>query len=275
MNKPNVLKQRVITASLLAPLALWGIWILSSQAFAIAIGVIFAMAAWEWSRLCGLVRAPSRVLYVALAVLLMAGVWPLSSQGNWPLAILIIAIMWWTVALLSVLSYPQGTGLWQHSRIARGVAGLMVLLPAWAALVILHRDFGPGYVILLMFVVWGADTGAYFAGRAFGRHKLAPRVSPGKTWEGVAGGAALALLVALVATFLLEPVGGYLAWFVLILLTVMSSILGDLMESLFKRVADLKDSGGLLPGHGGVMDRIDSITAAAPLFVLGLLWLSR
>ena len=125
-----------------------------------------------------------------------------------------------------------------------------------------------------MFVVWGADTGAYFAGRAFGRHKLAPRVSPGKTWEGVAGGAVLALLVAWVGTIWLEPVGGYAAFLVLVLLTVMISILGDLMESLFKRVADLKDSGGLLPGHGGVMDRIDSMTAAGPFFVLGLLWLS-
>ncbi len=275
MNKPNVLKQRVITASLLAPLALWGIWALSSQAFAIAIGVIFAMAGWEWSRLCGLVRPLSRLLYGGALVLLMAGTWSLLSEGNWPLAILIIAIMWWTLALMSVLSYPQGTDVWRHSRIARGVAGLVVLIPAWASLVLLHQDFGPGYVILLMFLVWGADTGAYFAGRAFGRHKLAPRVSPGKTWEGVAGGAVLALSVALVATVWLKPVGGYLSYLFLILLTVMISILGDLIESLFKRVAELKDSGGLLPGHGGVMDRIDSITAAGPLFVLGLLWLSR
>lgn len=275
MNKPSALKQRVITASLLAPLALWGIWALPSQVFAIVIGVIFAMAGWEWSRLCGLVRAPARALYVALLVLLMAGGYPLLSLGNWPQTVLVVSLMWWTIALLAVLSYPQGTGLWKHSTVARCLAGLLVLLPAWAALFLLHRNFGPGYVILLMFVVWGADTGAYFAGRAFGRHKLAPRVSPGKTWEGVAGGAVLALLVALVGTIWLEPVGGYAAFLVLVLLTVLISVLGDLMESLFKRVADLKDSGGLLPGHGGVMDRIDSMTAAGPLFVLGLLWLAR
>ncbi len=274
MNKPNVLKQRVITASLLAPLALWGIWVLSPLAFAIAIGVIFAMAGWEWSRLCGLERMPLRALYVALLILLMAGSWPLLSEGNWSLAILIIALMWWALSLTSVLSYPHGTAFWQRSAIARGVAGLLILMPAWAALALLHSHFGPGYVILLVFVVWGADTGAYFAGRAFGRHKLAPRVSPGKTWEGVIGGAVLSLLVALVGTLWLEPVGGYAAFLLLIILTVMISILGDLMESLFKRVADIKDSGGLLPGHGGVMDRIDSMTAAGPLFVLGLLWLS-
>lgn len=270
-----MLKQRILTALILAPLALWGIWALPPQGFAIAIGIIFALAGWEWSRLCGLERAPGRALYVALLALAMVGGYPLLAEGNWPMAILVVALMWWTLALMSVLSYPQGTGLWQHSALARGVAGLLVLLPAWAALALLHERFGPGYVILLMLLVWGADTGAYFAGRAFGRHKLAPRVSPGKTWEGVAGGAVLALLVALASTYWLEPVGGYAAFLLLVLLTVMISILGDLMESLFKRMAEVKDSGGLLPGHGGVMDRIDSMTAAGPLFALGLLWLSR
>jgi phosphatidate cytidylyltransferase len=269
-----MLKQRIITALVLAPLALWGIWVLPPQLFAMAIGVIFAMAGWEWSRLCGLEHAAGRAAYVALLALAIAGCYPLLAQGNWPQAILVIALMWWVLALMAVLSYPQGTGLWQRSGVARGIAGVLVLLPAWAALVLLHERFGPGYVILLMLVIWGADTGAYFAGRAFGRHKLAPRVSPGKTWEGVAGGAVLALLVAWVGTYWIEPVGGYAAFLALVLLLVSISILGDLVESLFKRIADVKDSGGLLPGHGGVMDRIDSMTAAAPLFALGLIWLS-
>lgn len=270
-----MLKQRIITALILAPLALWGIWALPPQGFAIAIGIIFTLAGWEWSRLVGLQRVPGRALYVAILALAMVGGYPLLADSNWPMVILIIALMWWTLALMSVLSYPQGVGLWQHSAMARGVAGLLVLLPAWAAFALLHQRFGPGYVILLMVLVWGADTGAYFAGRAFGRHKLAPRVSPGKTWEGVAGGVGLALVVSLIGTLWLEPVGGYAAFLILVLLTVMISILGDLVESLFKRMADVKDSGGLLPGHGGVMDRIDSLTAAGPLFALGLLWLSR
>jgi phosphatidate cytidylyltransferase len=270
-----MLKQRVITALILAPLALWGIWALPSSGFAAALGVLFAMAGWEWSRLCGLERAPGRALYVAVLVLAMVGGYPLLAQGNWALVILVLALMWWTLALLAVVSYPQGTGLWQHSGTARGIAGLLVLLPAWAALALMHARFGAGYVILLMVMIWGADTGAYFAGRAFGRHKLSPRVSPGKSWEGVAGGALLAVLVALLGTVWVEPVGGYGMFLPLVLLTVMISVLGDLMESLFKRMADVKDSGGLLPGHGGVMDRIDSLTAAGPLFALGLLWLSR
>lgn len=275
MSKPSTLKQRIITASLLAPLALWGIWALPVKGFAIAIAIIFAMAGWEWSRLAGLTQPVGRILYVALAVIPMALLYPMLFQGNWSQFVLIVAMMWWSFALMSVLSYPQGSGMWQRSAVARGIAGLLVLLPAWAALVLLHQRLGPGYVILLMFIVWGADTGAYFAGRAFGRHKLAPRVSPGKTWEGVAGGGVLAVLVALLGTLWLEPVGGYGPFLILVLITVMISILGDLVESLFKRVADIKDSGGLLPGHGGVLDRIDSITAAAPLFTLGLLWLSR
>jgi phosphatidate cytidylyltransferase len=139
----------------------------------------------------------------------------------------------------------------------------------------LHREYGPGYVILLFLLIWGADTGAYFAGRAFGKHKLAARVSPGKTWEGVFGGMLLALTVALGATQWLEPAGQLVPFLVLVAVTVAISVLGDLAESLFKRIADVKDSGGLLPGHGGVLDRIDSLTAAAPVFTLGLIWLSR
>jgi phosphatidate cytidylyltransferase len=270
-----MLKQRILTALLLAPLALWGIWALPPQGFAVAIAIIFALAAWEWSRLAGLSRAPGRSLYSLLLVAAMAGLYPLLAQGNWPLFVLVIAVMWWSFALLSVLTYPRSSGIWQHSAAARGVAGVLVLLPSWAALVLLHERFGPGYVILLMFIVWAADTGAYFAGRAFGRHKLAPNVSPGKTWEGVAGGALLAVGVSLGGAYLLGPVGSYVAFIGLVVVTVMISVLGDLMESLFKRVVNLKDSGGLLPGHGGIMDRVDSLTAAAPLFTLGLLWLGQ
>jgi phosphatidate cytidylyltransferase len=270
-----MLKQRIITALILAPLALWGIWALPAQGFAVAIAILFSLAAWEWSRLSGLAQVAGRGAYVALVILAMAGLYPLLGEGNWPQVILLLALMWWTFALMSVLGYPQSSGLWRRSAVARGIAGLLVMVPAWAALVLLHATFGPGYVILLMLIIWGADSGAYFAGRAFGRHKLAPRVSPGKTWEGVAGGALLAVAVALLGTLWLEPVGGIAAFSALVVVTVMISVLGDLMESLFKRVVDIKDSGGLLPGHGGVMDRVDSMTAAAPLFTLGLLWLSR
>jgi phosphatidate cytidylyltransferase len=270
-----MLKQRLITALILAPLALWGIWALSSSAFAIAIGVIFSLGAWEWTRLSGLHNRPGRALYVMVLLVLMAGTFQLlQQQQNWSLVIMLVALMWWVMALMSVLGYPQTAGMWRQASV-RGIVGGLILLPSWAAMLLLHRDFGPGYVILLVMLIWGADTGAYFAGRAFGKHKLAPKVSPGKTWEGVVGGMLLALAVAAVATVWLPPVGGMVPFLGLVVLTVAVSVLGDLVESLFKRIVDLKDSGGLLPGHGGVLDRIDSLTAAAPLFALGLIWLSR
>ncbi len=269
-----MLKQRIITALILAPLALWGIWSLTSDTLAIILAVIFTLGGWEWSRLVGLENYAARISYSALFPVGFYFLYPLMQQGSWPQMVLVLALMWWTMALMSVLSYPRSGELWKSSAVARALAGLLVLLPSWAALVVLHSQFHHGYFILLAFIIWGADTGAYFAGRAFGKRKLAPRVSPGKSWEGVIGGLLVALGVAAVATYWLPPVGGYLSFFILVLITVFISVLGDLLESLFKRVMNLKDSGGILPGHGGVLDRLDSLTAAAPFFTLGLIWLS-
>jgi phosphatidate cytidylyltransferase len=152
------------------------------------------------------------------------------------------------------------------------VAGLVVLLPSWWLLVTLHATArGPALSLTLMSIVWAADVGAYGFGRWLGRRKLAPAVSPGKTWEGVSGGVFVAALVAAGAAQLLSlPVGALVA---LGVVTALVSVLGDLTESLFKRNVGVKDSGSLFPGHGGVLDRFDSFTAAMPLFVIGLIWL--
>lgn len=270
-----MLRQRVLTALVLAPLALWGIWSLSSEVLSIILAVIFSLGGWEWSRLVGLTSRAARIAYSASFPVLCYLLYPLLQQGNWPQFVLVLAVMWWVMALLSVVSFPRSTDFWKGSAVARGIAGLFVLLPAWAALSLLHSQFGPGYFILLVLLIWGADTGAYFAGRAFGKRKLAPRVSPGKSWEGVVGGLLLSLLVAVVATNWLAPVGGMVTFLLLVVVTIFISVLGDLSESMFKRIMELKDSGGILPGHGGVLDRIDSLTAAAPIFILGLIWLSR
>ncbi len=270
-----MLKQRILTALVLAPLALWGIWASPLPVFAAILAVIFALAGWEWARLSGLAGVSGRIAYVALLLLGMAGLYFGLTVDNLALAVFVLALVWWSMALMMVLSFPQGSEMWRRSGLARGIAGLFILLPAWLALVVLHGQVedGPGWVILLVMLVWAADTGAYFAGRALGRHKLAPKVSPGKTWEGAAGGLLLALLIALLGSLWLSPGGGMVAFVVLVLLTIAISVLGDLVESLFKRITDIKDSGGLLPGHGGMLDRIDSLTAAAPLFVLGMVWL--
>jgi phosphatidate cytidylyltransferase len=159
--------------------------------------------------------------------------------------------------------------------VLKGIAGVLVTLPCWASFVALHArpDHGPVLSLTLLVMVWLADSGAYFAGKRWGRTKLAPVISPGKTWEGVLGGIAVSASAVLLAgywysrslewTLVLAPVA---------LLTVMFSIVGDLLESLMKRQAGVKDSGSIIPGHGGVLDRIDSLTAAAPIFLAGLLW---
>ena len=144
---------------------------------------------------------------------------------------------------------------------------MLVLIPAWLALVRLHAQ-GPALMLFLLLLVVAADIGAYFAGRHFGRNKLAPRVSPGKTWEGVMGGVVGAAVVALVGVSIFHVSAA--PFIGLSLVTVLASVVGDLTESLFKRHAGVKDSGSLLPGHGGVLDRVDSVTAAAPIFLVGL-----
>jgi phosphatidate cytidylyltransferase len=177
-------------------------------------------------------------------------------------SVLGIAVLWWIVALVWVVRFAG-----RVSGLSAGLAGVLVLVPAWLALVQLH-EISRQLVLLLILLVVAADVGAYFGGRTFGKHKLAPTVSPGKTWEGVAGGLVAALLMATAGVYWLN----LNAWpfLGLVAAVVFASIVGDLTESMFKRHAGLKDSGSLLPGHGGVMDRVDSVTAAAPFFLLGL-----
>jgi phosphatidate cytidylyltransferase len=181
--------------------------------------------------------------------------------------VLILALLWWLLAFGAVLAFPR-----QFSRSFVAVAGLVVLLPSWLLLSRLHGGpmLGPGLALTLLLIVWAADIGAYAFGRWLGRVKLAPAVSPGKTWEGVGGGLLSAALVGGLAALVLGlPVGGLVS---VGIATALVSVLGDLTTSMFKRNVGVKDSGHLLPGHGGVMDRIDSLTAAVPVFVLGL-WL--
>jgi phosphatidate cytidylyltransferase len=150
------------------------------------------------------------------------------------------------------------------------VAGVIVLAAPWVAFMALRDEFGPAYVLFLFLLVWIADIGAYFAGRRWGRRKLAVTISPGKTWEGALGAGMAALMFALAGAAVLG-VGARWPWFVAIcMVTVGFSIVGDLFESMLKRQCGMKDSGTLLPGHGGVLDRVDSLTAAAPIFLLGL-----
>ena len=258
-----MLRQRVITALILAPLALLVILWVSHAVSAIAMALLVLAAAWEWSAFVGLTRRGQRFAYVALIALCVAAIWILQTHHRDRVDIVLgIAVLWWIVAMIWVVRFAG-----RVSGLSAGLAGVLVLVPAWLALVQLH-EISRQLVLLLVLLVVAADVGAYFGGRTFGKHKLAPTVSPGKTWEGVAGGLVAALLMATAGVYWLN----LNAWpfLGLVAAVVFASIVGDLTESMFKRHAGLKDSGSLLPGHGGVMDRVDSVTAAAPFFLLGL-----
>jgi phosphatidate cytidylyltransferase len=263
-----MLRTRILTAAVLACALLAGLFLLSAPWAVLAFGAVFTVGAWEWAAFGALRGAPSRVAYAAGIALLLLLAWRWSAQPMHLTLLLGAACVWWMIALLWLSFAPS-----RHHPYLVLFCGVPVLVPAFIALAqlqVVTRGFtrGPQIVLWLVLLVTAADIGAYFAGRSLGRHKLAPRVSPGKTWEGAVGGL---LMVALVAW-------GGAVYFGIPPLAVVAfgcvvgifSIIGDLTESMFKRAAGLKDSGALLPGHGGLLDRIDSVTAAAPLYALGL-----
>jgi phosphatidate cytidylyltransferase len=264
------LVQRVLTAAVLVTVLLL---VLFAAPKGVAIGataLLMLLAAREWTAFLGAVHSLVRYLYLLLlAGAYAATYWLVPEQLDLSL-ILWAALAWWLVALAWILRYPAPI-----SPFAAGFAGIFVLVPAWISLVGILQVAGQGSALLLLAlaIVWAADIAAYFAGHRWGRLKLAPRVSPGKTLEGVGGGLVGAVLVAGLGGGLLGlPLAAMLP---LGLCMAAISVVGDLTESMFKRSVGIKDSGRLFPGHGGVLDRIDSITAAAPLFALALQWMGR
>ena len=266
-----MLRQRVITALVLLPIALGGFFLLDGAAFALFIAAVIGLGAWEWARLAGLAGQPQRVGYAASVGLLLFGLYQLPSLAPWVLA---LGVAWWGVATLLVLSYPGSSRYWAGVP-GKLLIGLLILLPAWQGLVLFKQwPLANSLILAVMVLVWAADIGAYFSGKAFGKRKLAPRVSPGKSWEGLLGGLLTSLLLTLV-TGLYRGWAGQVLFLALAgaALVVLISVVGDLTESMFKRQSGVKDSSNLLPGHGGVLDRIDSLTAAVPVFA-ALLWLA-
>lgn len=264
-----MLKQRIITALILLPIALCGFFLLDGANFALFIGLVVTLGAWEWARLAGLVAQGLRVAYAVVVAGLLMLLHLLPELAPWVLG---AAVLWWALATWLVLTYPNTSELWA-SAACRLLIGLLVLLPAWQGLVLIkHWPLGNWLIMAVMVLVWGADIGAYFSGRAFGKRKLAPQVSPGKSWEGVYGGLALSLVITAVVGITREwSIGELILGLLGAGVVVLVSVVGDLTESMFKRRSGIKDSSNLLPGHGGVLDRIDSLTAAIPLFAV-LLW---
>ncbi|UAA39710.1 phosphatidate cytidylyltransferase [Paraneptunicella aestuarii] len=280
-----MLKQRIITALILAPLALIAILFLPLQGFEMAIALVVALGAWEWANLTGLTTSVSKFIYAAITFggcLVLGYVVPIEhiwSQGLLnPLfnLILQIAACWWLVSLGMIIAYPKCSAFWRNSVILRGLFGILTLIPTWVAIVTLRTSlydveplYGASLIFYVLGIVWAADIGAFFVGVKFGRHKLRPNVSPGKTLEGLFGGImASSAIIGFAALHYQVDTSRIWAHLLVGGLTVAVSALGDLNESMFKRCAGCKDSGTLLPGHGGLLDRIDSLTAAFPIFAL-------
>ena len=266
-----MLKQRIITALILLPIALCGFFLLDGANFALFIGLVVTLGAWEWARLAGLIAQGLRVAYAVVVAGLLMLLHLMPELAPWVLG---VSVLWWALATWLVLTYPRTSELWA-SVACRLLIGLLVLLPAWQGLVLIkHWPLGNWLIMAVMVLVWGADIGAYFSGRAFGKRKLAPQVSPGKSWEGVYGGLALSLVITAVVGLVRDwTVAELLKGLIGAALIVFISVVGDLTESMFKRQSGIKDSSNLLPGHGGVLDRIDSLTAAIPVFAV-LLWMA-
>jgi len=275
------LKQRIITALLLAPLVILAIFYLSLPWFMVAMAAVTFVGLWEWTQF---VNTSSR--YIALLPAAVVGVlsyfWlspseaTLSHLNESHHTILIIGTIWWLFSSFLAISYPKSRSWWESSNLLRHLFGILTLLPFFWSVLFLRSEaittdtfHGAKLVLFVCLIVWAADSGAYFAGKSLGKHKMAPAVSPNKTIEGLLGGIVAALIISWVCAdwfgiqFTSVPV-----MFVTILLTVVISVLGDLVESMFKRVAGIKDSSNIIPGHGGILDRIDSLTAAFPVFAL-------
>jgi phosphatidate cytidylyltransferase len=269
------LKQRALTAVALAPVAIVLVLWLDSAAFALGIGVVFAFGLSEWARLIGLRSSWSRLALVLGNALLMGGLWEYRSEALFD-GVVLAGVAWWPIAAIWLGHYRFGA---EHRRRHLGLkafAGTLTVVPAWVAAITLHEipEHGPWWVLFVLVLVWCADIAAYFAGRRYGRTKLAPQISPGKTRAGVVGALAGSAIYAAAAGAALGARQSALVLLVLLsLVTVIFSIVGDLFESLIKRHSNVKDSGTVFPGHGGVFDRFDSLFAALPVFTGGKLLL--
>lgn len=266
------LKQRVITAIVLIPCVLSAIIFFPPYLFAMLMALVIALGSWEWAVLSGLKASFSRLAFVVSVLVVLCLLYfavPASLQSP----VLYMSLFWWISALILVVSYQMKWIKLKLPPFSRLLIGYLILVPAWWSMVQLRNDYGGVPLILyLLVLIWVADTAAYFSGKRWGRRRLASQVSPGKSWEGVICGLFAVLIVALLLKDLVVQEQSTVVVFALVsVLTAIFSVLGDLTESLVKRIADCKDSGNLLPGHGGIMDRIDSLTAATPVFLGGLI----
>ena len=278
-----MLKQRIITALILAPLALIAILFLPVWQFEVAIAGVVGLGAYEWANMSGITARPRKAMFAAFVFalcLVLSSI--VDAQYIWYQGqlhglyhfILGVSVIWWMFSLLMIIFYPRYSAFLRNNNLIRLGFGLLTLIPTWVAVISLRTSlhdvdtlYGSSLIFYVLGIVWAADIGAFFSGVKFGRHKLRPNVSPGKTLEGLIGGIGASFAIIAFAA-LHYQVATDRIWLHLLIggITVAVSALGDLNESMLKRCAGIKDSGKLLPGHGGILDRIDSLTAAFPVF---------
>ncbi len=283
-----MLKHRVITALLLLPLVAWLLFGLDVKQFAGALVIVAYIMAWEWAGLAGVQSQVNRSFFALSTAFSIMAVWYFSpavefwSSNLWPsfglidihLWVLLAVLITWPIAMLWVIAAGAGAQFNPHSSI-KLILGILLITGFWVAMVairsvgwIANPYLGAYWLLAMLLLIWGVDVGGYIFGKWLGKHKLIPGVSPGKTWEGCFGGLLLSAAVAFIGSQWIEQSINYLLMFGLVIALAAVSIFGDLFESLLKRQADLKDSSQILPGHGGILDRLDSTLTVAPLFIV-------
>lgn len=259
-------KQRLYTALILIPFVLLAIFYAYSWMLAGILLLFVLLGAWEWAQLVPIKYTLNKILFVlCLIPAVIASI-------TWPTFWLLAGILVWGLILLAVLTFPGSQKNWGFPVIIGSSCLLLLPLLASTTTAIYQQVMGRDLIVYLLFLIWAADVGAYLAGKRWGRHKLIPKVSPGKSIEGLAGGFLMAMIVAVAGHYYFKPqMAAY--WYVLCGGVALVSVLGDLFISMLKRRCQLKDTGHIFPGHGGVLDRLDSLMAASPFFYLGLmLW---
>nr|WP_231136660.1 MULTISPECIES: phosphatidate cytidylyltransferase [Providencia] len=272
------MKYRLLTAIVLIPIVIAALFLLSPANFGLVVIAVCALGAWEWAQFVGWHSQAKRVgLAVVFAAILLAMQFSISNINQFSSEPMVLyglwaGLIWWVIAIILVVTYPASAS-WGKSAIIRLLFGVLTIIPFYCGMMVLRTVgyqsdtfFGAWWLLYVMLLVWGADSGAYAFGRTIGRNKMAPKVSPGKTWEGLVGGLITAGIISwLFSAFAPIPVmPDYLL--VTSIIVVVVSVFGDLTESMFKRQSGIKDSSHLIPGHGGILDRIDSLTAAIPVF---------
>jgi len=270
-------RTRLLAALIMTPLAVAAVLFLDTPWLVALAAMVFLAGLWEWFRLAEIDDTLHRsVLLVANLAMMVAIVWASRSSSGFSFVLFqlatVVGVAWWLLAMWWLKHFEFASDHDTNARMFKLAAGTLAVVPAWCALALIHGGSSNGHrwLLIALMVIWAADSGAYFAGRRFGKRKLSPRISPNKTIEGLIGGMVAAVVIALIGAPL---AGATLAQLplvaIVVVVTVLFSVVGDLFESLLKRHVGAKDSGDLIPGHGGILDRIDSVLAALPVFALG------